>query len=343
MPRRIRSLLNALSDKVTAHADQAEAIAGQTNLLALNATIEAARAGDAGRGFTVVAQEVKNLASSARISAASFRNEVMRYLQDGASIASELANDMEGGRLADLAQSITDTLARTLYDRSIDVRMLATDDSVAEALLLDHASPRAEERALKRLRSLLDYSPYFLNAFVVDAEGRVAVCAHANAAVRSVNFAGYGQFQKAMSAPASVTWITDEVWKNPWSQDHNVLIYVAPIRVDGLAIGACYLEFDFEGQADAIMSVINKTAANAVASIIDSGDLVVATTGKYAYHSKHPYASPAIGATVRSIDGLNIGQAWVLSDHGISGLNLRCVIEEHVATEADIASALIRG
>ena len=147
-----------------------------------------------------------------------------------------------------------------------------------------------------------------------------------------------------MSAPASVAWMTDEVWKNPWSQDRNVLIYVAPIRVDGLTIGACYLEFDFEGQADAIMSVINnKTAANAVASIIDCADLVVATTGKYAYHAKHPYASPAKGASTLSIDGLNIAQARVQSDHGIDGLNLRCVIEEHVATEADIASALMRG
>jgi methyl-accepting chemotaxis protein len=58
----VRSVL----EQVTGFSSTIEAIAKQTNLLALNATIEAARAGDAGRGFGVVAGEVKNLAEQTR-------------------------------------------------------------------------------------------------------------------------------------------------------------------------------------------------------------------------------------------------------------------------------------
>lgn len=68
-----------LTDKmkdITLFVDAIESIASQTNLLALNAAIEAARAGDAGRGFGVVAEEIRSLADQSHNSTEQIKNLV---------------------------------------------------------------------------------------------------------------------------------------------------------------------------------------------------------------------------------------------------------------------------
>jgi hypothetical protein len=342
MPRRIRSLLSTLREEVQHYAAETEAIAGRTNLLALNATIEAARSGEAGRGFSVVAQEVKALAGQARTSAGKFRAEVLDRLAQGAGIADELVAEVEGARLAELAQSIIQTVTRALYDRSIDVRMLASDPFIVDGALNARADGAAEARAMERLRAMLHFSPYFLNAFVADDQGQIVVSAHANAEVRTVNLRNEPQYQNAIGALDGQDWFTDEVWENPFSNNRKVLIYVAPIRKDGRVVGVCYLEYDWEAQAAAMIHSVEQASSGAVVTIVDDQGRMVSSTGRYGFNELLPIASvaTAAGRHVETRDDSIVAQALALPVHGFDGLKLRCVIEQRVPNEREIEAAL---
>jgi hypothetical protein len=287
MPERIVALADAVSHIANEKVAGIQRINAQTRLLALNAQIEATRAGKAGVGFSVVAQEVKTISKEIEGLTAELTRQLQPRLAELDALGQQLVATVRGTRLADLALNMIEIIDRNLYERSCDVRWWATDSAVVAAST--DPSPQALEHASHRLGIILDSYTVYSDLVICDLNGRVT--AHGRPAkhpqLQGASMAGQRWFQDAARTRDGTEFAVSEVYLEGALGGRMVLCYATAIRERGDAhgpiIGVLGIFFDWATQAQSVVEGVRLAAEEKSvtrALIIDARHRVLAASDR---------------------------------------------------------------
>jgi hypothetical protein len=277
-----------LSKKVGRIADQKIAminkVTAETRILALNAMIEASRAGEAGRGFSIVAQEVKHVSERITDISSQLSSELAGSITELTALGDQMVRQMRGERLSDLALNMIEIIDRNLYERSCDVRWWATDAAVVAALGEGDA---AAAHAARRLGVILNSYTVYLDLWIADAQGRVVANGRPDRYGRVIgaDVSRERWFVEAMATRTGDDYAACDVATEPRLDGAQVATYSAAIREGGEAngriLGALGIHFDWNPQAAAVVNGVRLGAeekARTRCLLVDAGGRIIAAS-----------------------------------------------------------------
>jgi hypothetical protein len=252
----IKEIISSIQEEIQKFANTIEEIASRTNLLAMNAAIQAARAGSAGAGFAVVANEVKALSTLTSNNAQNFRTEVFTKIEKQTGHLSEEFRERDIGRLSEMAQTLIQLIVRNLYERTADVRWWATDEAFYKCL--ENVNAESCAHSAKRLGIINKFYSVYLNIVLVDTKGNVIAVSNNNYAIKSgVNLSGVSWYRRALATVSGDQYIADDIFDDPLHGGRPVAVYATAVRrggeIDGEVVGVLGVFFDWQEQARVIV------------------------------------------------------------------------------------------
>jgi hypothetical protein len=269
-------------------------ITDQSKILALNAMIEAARAGEAGRGFSVVAVEMKNIATQISTVAQQLEEELAAEASKLENLGRRIVRELRGERLVDLALNAIEIIDRNLYERTCDVRWWATDKAVVDCV----ADPSLENchHCAERLGVILSAYTVYLDIWICDRNGQVLANGRPDRypGVRGARVAHEDWFKKAMQTFSGNDFVVADVAPNRLLGDAVTAAYSTAIRengqLDGAAGGVIVVHFDWTPQAQTVVNGVRLTPeerARTRVLLLDSNHRVIAASDAKGVLSDH--------------------------------------------------------